>query len=426
MSPLKGAISVPGDKSISHRALIFSVLTRGKARVENLSPAEDVQSTRKCLGELGLASRELGKGLLEVDSEGLESLRAPARVLDAGNSGTTIRLLAGLVAGRPFESKFDGDASLRRRTMKRILEPLSSMGAKYEATSGDLPPFKIHGGNLVGRHFDLNVASAQVEACLLLSGLQADGMTSVKVPHPVRDHTSRMFEHLAIPFERTDQLTLLVRRLVNPPTARDMSVPGDLSSAAFFLVAAACMEGSDLTLTGVGLNPGRTLILDVLERMGASIEIENRREQCGEPVGDIRIQSRGGGRELTGCVIGGDEVALGIDELPVLALAGTVCSGEMVVSGAEDLRHKESDRISSIVGNLKAAGADVDETPDGFIVRGQRSISGGSTWKTFGDHRLAMTGMVASLVFDEPVEIDDDQCIAVSYPGFKTDLHQLL
>jgi|AGTN01.1.fsa_nt_gi 3-phosphoshikimate 1-carboxyvinyltransferase len=415
----------------------MSAFSSGRCRVFNLSPAADVRSTADCLRKAGLrigkdwtaqaslagaTGTESGPSF-EIESHGIDSLTAPTAILDAGNSGTTMRLLSGLMAGRPFSCRFDGDASLRKRTMKRIFDPLRQMGATIISENEPYAPFSIEGGNLKGQEFQLTVASAQVEACLLLAGLQADGVTSVSTSGGVRDHTRRMFEHLKVPFSIDKNGSLSVSRLADPLNAFDLTVPADISSAAFFMVAAACAPGSELLLEATGINPGRTLVIDVLKSMGAHIEIGNERDVSGEPIADILVKNSG---PLNGCTISGDVVASGIDELPVLALAGCVCEGEFSVSGASELRHKESDRITAIVSNLARAGVDVEEREDGFVIRGKRSIPGASDWLTHGDHRLAMTGLVASLIFEQPLKLDSKDSIAVSYPGFEEDLKTLL
>ncbi len=426
MSSLQGFLTVPGDKSISHRALIFSAFAEGRVQIDNLSPAHDVRSTADCLKKLGLTVvvREVNgiPSTIEIESGGISSLKEPSAVLDAGNSGTTMRLLAGLVAGRPFVSRFDGDESLRRRTMKRVIQPLSEMGARVRAAEDMYAPFEITGHQLYGKNFSLAVASAQVEACILLAGLQARGETVVTAPYTVRDHTRRMMSFLAIPFHSHER-TIGVSCLTKPISPYHVTVPSDISSAAFFMVAAALTPGSDLTLQAVGTNPGRTLIVDVLRSMGAEIEISNNRELCGEPVSDVRVRYRG---PLSGVSLRKEEIARGIDEIPILSLAGALSQGTFEVSGAEELRHKESDRIKALCANLLPAGVDVVERPDGFVITGKRSIPGGSVWSTKGDHRLAMTGMIASLVFEQEVEIDDRDCMSVSYPGFAADLSQVL
>jgi 3-phosphoshikimate 1-carboxyvinyltransferase len=421
MAPFTGSLTVPGDKSISHRALIFSAFSKGKSRVLNCSPAHDVESSAQCLRKLGLSISRGDNGVLEIESAGIDSLVASNQILDAGNSGTTVRLMSGLVAGRPFTSQFDGDASLRKRTMKRIFDPLRELGATVSAIEDTFAPFAITGGNLIGKSFDLKVASAQVEACILLAGLQADGETSVSAPHTVRDHTRRMFQYIGIPFSKNGK-TLSVKRLEKPVEAYELTVPSDISSAAFFMVAAACSPGSDLTLTSVGMNPGRTLIVDILRSMGASVEIQNVRDLCGEPVADINVKYNG---RLKGFSVPPSSIASGIDEIPILAIAGALCEGEFKVSGAVELRHKESDRITSLCDNLKLAGVKVEEQPDGFTIKGQKAIRGGSPWLTHLDHRLAMTGLIASQVFDAQLSIDDPACMSVSYPSFAMDLSRL-
>lgn len=423
---LTGTLRVPGDKSITHRGLIFSALARGRVAITGASTAVDCRSSADCLRALGLSidmdNAPEGRRFL-VESGGLDSLKEPAGPLDAGNSGTTMRLLAGLLAGRPFTSILTGDASLRRRTMKRVIEPLAVMGAVIEAEGGDFAPLSIRGGNLHGADFDLEVASAQVETCIVLAGLQADGRTSVTIPSLVRDHSRRLFDHIGIEYQSSDPLNLAVGRLQAPLAPFDLEVPADISSAAFFMVAAALIPGSSVTLTRVGVNPGRVLIVDLLREMGASIEAVSSGNLGTEPVADLRIRQR---ERLDGVSVGADRIAAGIDELPVLALAGAFCRGRLTVTGAAELRHKESDRISLICRNLASAGARVEELPDGFVIEGGEELKGGSAWLTAGDHRLAMTGRIASLLCREPVAIEDPACIGVSYPEFDDHLDSLI
>jgi 3-phosphoshikimate 1-carboxyvinyltransferase len=366
---LQGKINVPGDKSITHRALIFACLTEGVSKIEGLSPAHDCVSTANCLKALGVDIELSQKGAqitAIVKSNGLPGLKSSDEILDAGNSGTTIRLMAGLVAGRQGKFSFDGDASLRKRPMKRVLTPLQEMGAKVTyLTSAGVAPFAIEGAELEAKNFDLDVASAQVETAILLAGLQADGKTTVTLPFPARDHTRRMFKYLGIPFEAHNELSTSVQKLDLSIPSKDIVVPADISSAAFFLIAAAIIPGSDVTLKNVGINPGRTLILDVLSRMNADIKVVDVDAFAGEPVADIRVKYNG---PLSSATISGEEIARGIDEIPILALAGALSKGELIVTGAEELRHKESDRLDLIVTNMKNAGADIDLLPDGFSV----------------------------------------------------------
>lgn len=416
-------MQVPGDKSISHRALIFSTLASGTCKVSRLSPAEDCQSTIKCLRALGLKIEE-HDGIYEIVTSGPGGLSKPSETLNAGNSGTTIRLMAGLAAGLNFTVTFDGDSSLRKRPMGRVLSPLCEMGLKAEYPNEEnYPPFAVTGGHLQGKDFKLNVASAQVQTALMLAGLQSDGVTTVSLPSAARSHTEKMFEYIGVPFEvSADGLTTSVKRLDKPVTAYALTVPGDISSAAFFMVAAACAPGSHVRLSDVGLNVGRTLVIDVLREMGADIVVEDEKLQAGEPVGTIVVK---GTRRLKGTTIAGDRIAAGIDEIPILALAGAFCEGVLSVRDAAELRVKESDRLTAISNNLRAAGCEVKEYDDGFDVHGQDRPVGGSDWQTFGDHRLAMTGLIASLLCQRPIAVDDTACAAVSYPTFQEHLSLL-
>jgi 3-phosphoshikimate 1-carboxyvinyltransferase len=420
---IHGTLQIPGDKSISHRALIFSLLAKGKCRVTRLSPAADCQSTADCLSSLGVTITKQAPGEYEIDSPGLHGLRESARVLDAGNSGTTIRLMSGVLAGQPFASTLDGDESLQKRPMSRVLNHLVEMGAKVlYAEKENYAPFQISGGKLHGKQFKLSIASAQVQTAIILAGLQAEGKTSVELPSIVRDHTERMLRHAKVPFVQ-DGLTTTVSRLDQCVDGFNVNVAGDISSAAFFMVAAACLPGSELRLPNVGLNKGRALVVDVLREMGADIAIEDEREEGGEPMATIIV--RGAGR-LKPVTVGGDRIAAGIDEIPILALAGAVCDGVFSVRDAAELRVKESDRLALICANLRAAGAKVDEQQDGFDIHGVSQLAGGCDWKTDGDHRLAMMGIVASAICKNPVRVDTPACVVVSYPNFEADLASVL
>lgn len=421
---IKGTLQVPGDKSISHRSLIFSLLAKGKCRVTRLSPAADCQSTAECLRSLGVHIERTAEGEYEIESPGLAGLRQSARLLDAGNSGTTIRLMCGILAGQPFPSVLDGDDSLRKRPMSRVLNYLAEMGAvvKY-LERDDFAPFQISGAHLQGQNFKLAIASAQVQTAIILAGLQADGETSVQLPAVVRDHTERMLRHTGVPFGQ-EGLVTSVSRLTKPVDGFQINVAGDISSAAFFMVAAACMPGSELHLPNVGMNAGRTLVIDVLKEMGADISVENAREDCGEPVATVVVR---GGARLKGVTIGGDRIAVGIDEIPILSLAGALCEGTFAVRDASELRVKESDRLKLICANLRAAGANVTgEFADGFDIEGVQQLNGGCHWQTDHDHRLAMMGLVADAICEESVEVDNAQCVSVSYPNFEMDLNSVL
>lgn len=430
MKSLRGTLQVPGDKSISHRALIFAALSRGVCKVYGLSLAFDCISSADCLRQLGLSFERRsasGNGKREpallIKSPGLAGLSRPDTALFAGNSGTTVRLLAGLLAGRAFCCELDGDDSLRRRPMSRVLKPLSIMGARFTYLQQENhPPFLIEGGALAGKSFELEQASAQVQTALLLAGLQADGITRVKVPEPVRDHTSRMFRYIGVPFQTEGDTVVSVSRLEKPVEGFTVDIPADISSAAFFMVAAASLPGSEVLFTNVAINPGRDLVLQVLKEMGADIDIVERRELCAEPIADILVK---GGKLGGSALVEADRLASGIDEIPILALAAALSHGQLTVRDAAELRVKESDRLSAIVNNLKAAGADIDESEAGFVIRGKGRLPGGSEWLALNDHRMAMTGLVASLASDNPIAVDNDACVAVSYPEFIQDLSRL-
>jgi 3-phosphoshikimate 1-carboxyvinyltransferase len=453
---LKGTLSVPGDKSISHRALIFSSLVEGKVEIINCSPAADCASSADCLRLLGLTITNSGSqttaqtnisssatSSITVQSPGLSGLKAPKAPLFTGNSGTTIRLLSGLLAGQPFTSILDGDASIRKRPMGRILKPLEEMGASVKYLAADerrVPiaytpaaagtvnngsahaPFELIGNELQGKTFSLNIASAQVQTAILLAGLQSKGQTVVSLPDPVRDHTTRMFRWLEIPFESTGDTLLSVRRLTAKIKGKRIRVPADISSAAFMLVGAALCPGSKIILKDVGINEGRLLVTNVLKRMGADITFENERALGFEPVADIRLNFAG---RLQGTTIAGSEVATGIDEIPILALCGALCQGTFIVKDAAELKHKESNRLTAIIDNLKRAGADIEGLADGFLIHGKESLKGGSLWQTFDDHRLAMAGMIAQLVCQDGLQLEETDSVKISYPTFSRDLNSL-
>jgi 3-phosphoshikimate 1-carboxyvinyltransferase len=399
---------VPGDKSISHRAAILGALARGTTRVSGFLRAEDCLSTLRCLRALGASIDERGNDL-EIRGS---ALREPEEILDVGNSGTTIRLLAGVLAGQAFHSVLTGDASVRRRPMDRVADPLRRMGARISGRqAGRLAPLAIDGGGLRGIAYATPVASAQVKSAVLLAGLFADGETVVQEPSQSRDHTERMLGAFGAEVVR-DGLTT---RLRGPQVLRgaEVRVPGDLSSAAFLLVAAALVPGSELQIADVGLNPTRAGVLDILKMMGAAVEIRDLRDEAGEPVGTVWVRA---GR-LHGVTIGGALIPRAIDELPVLAVAASLAEGETVIRDAAELRVKESDRVEALARELGRLGATVEAQPDGLAVVGARRLRGGSV-RSGGDHRIAMALAVAGLCADGPVTIDDPACIETSFPGF--------
>lgn len=412
---LRGTVRVPGDKSISHRAVLLGALAHGTTRVEGFLRAEDCLATVRCVRGLGRDVDEDGERLTVHGGP----LREPEDVLDAGNSGTTIRLLTGILAGQPFSSVITGDASIRRRPMDRVVEPLRRMGARITGRAGGrLAPLAIAGAPLRPIAYASPVASAQVKSAILLAGLFAGGETAVTEPSLSRDHTERMLGTFGAPVRR-DGLTV---RVAGPGalSAAAVRVPGDISSAAFFLVGAAIVPGSAVTVRGVGLNPTRTGVLDALRAMGAAVEIEHARDDGGEPSGDVTVRAA----PLHGTTIGGDLIPRLIDELPVLAVAASVAEGETIIKDAAELRVKESDRIAVLAGELGAIGARVEARPDGLAIRGVPHLRGGRA-ASGGDHRVAMALAVAGLRAAAPVTVDGTECIRTSFPGFEETLRRL-
>jgi 3-phosphoshikimate 1-carboxyvinyltransferase len=430
--PLQGRVAVPGDKSISHRALLLGAIAEGTGRVENFLPAADCRATLGVVRALGIEVEELSATSLIVHGRGLRGLQEPDDVLNCVRSGTTMRLLAGILAGQPFLSVLSGETQLRRRPMARIAEPLRQMGATVLGRDGGrLPPLAIRGGELHGVEYTLPVASAQVKSALLLAGLYADGPTRLHVPGPARDHTERMLMtlggELGVEEPATGQSG--IEKLGGGeigiwPEQRlravDVQVPGDFSSAAFLIVAAALEPGSEIAIEGVGANPTRTGLLDVLWAMGAEISLENERIESGEPVADLVVRASA----LRGVEVSGDTVVRMIDEFPVLAVAATQAQGETVVRDAAELRVKETDRIATTVEELRRLGVEIDARPDGFVVHGPTPLRGAAV-DSHGDHRLAMALAVAGLVARGETVVQDVACIGDSFPGFEATLASL-
>ncbi|HUW65261.1 MAG TPA: 3-phosphoshikimate 1-carboxyvinyltransferase [Spirochaetia bacterium] len=407
-----GRTTVPGDKSVSHRAAMLGALAEGETVIENFLGGQDCLSTLGCLRALGVAVGGPLSGVVRVTGCGLDGLQEPQDVLDAGNSGTTMRLLLGILAGQPFFSVITGDASLRSRPMARVIGPLTSMGARIAGRAGDSrAPLAVSGGGLSSSSLAIPTASAQVKSAILLAGLFADGVTTVTEPSPSRDHTERLLRAFGGTVEKEGCRVAVAGR----PSLQGqrIRVPGDISSAAFLLVAAAILPGSELTVDNVGLNPTRSGVLEVLAAMGAGVTIEGRREECGEPVGSVRI--RGG--PLSGTVIGGDLIPRLIDEIPVLAVAAACARGTTVIRDAAELKVKESDRIATVVRLLSRMGADITATADGMVINGGLPLAG-AVLESFSDHRLAMAAAVAGLVARGETVIPGEKVIDVSFPGF--------
>ncbi len=411
---LTGTLRMPGDKSIAHRALILGAMAQGEQVIGGLPDSGDVRSTAECLRALGCR--------ITVGQDGRLVVRAGRWTADpdlyAGNSGTTARLLAGLVAGRRLDCRIDGDESLRERPMARIAEPLTRMGANVRTRPGGRLPMQVRGGNLKGIVYRPEVASAQVKSAILIAGLHAEGKTTVVEPVPTRDHTENLLTAMGVPVERKNGSVSVSNRC--RPGGIGVEIPGDVSSAVFFVVAASLLRGSEICLRGTGINPTRTGAIQVLREMGARIELANVGSCAGEPVADIIVRSE----PLKAVDIDGSIVPALIDELPILAVAATQAEGVTTVRGAGELRHKESDRIRSTVRNLSRLGADIEEMEDGFVVRGPSNLKGAEV-QSFGDHRAAMSMAVAGLVADGETRIQDAGAAGISYPGFFDDLREL-
>jgi 3-phosphoshikimate 1-carboxyvinyltransferase len=408
--PLRGSVQVPGDKSVSHRALMLAALAEGESRISGFLEGEDTRATAAVLAQLGVSIQAPAPGERLVHGVGLHGLRGCAQALDCGNAGTGMRLLAGLLAGQAFDSMLVGDASLSRRPMGRVIDPLHQMGARIDSRDG-LPPLRVHGGQrLRGIRYALPVASAQVKSALLLAGLYAEGKTEVVEPHPTRDYTERMLAAFGWPISFAPGRARLGGG--HALRATDVQVPADFSSAAFLLVAASLVPGSELHLRAVGLNPRRTGLLPALRLMGADIEVLDERSSGGEPVADLRVRHA----PLHGIELPAALVPDMFDAFPVLFVAAAASRGTTVITGASELRVKESDRIASMAAGLRALGVRVEETPDGAVITG--GTFGTGTIASHGDHRVAMSFAVAGLIAAGEVRIEDCRNVATSFPGF--------
>ena len=409
-----GEITPPGDKSISHRAVIFASQSKGKSRVRNLLISEDTMRTVEVMREMGVEIKG-EKGDLIVEGVGMDGLKEPERTLYCGNSGTTIRLMLGVLASRDFFSVLTGDESLTKRPMGRVTSPLKKMGANIlgRKNAGYLP-LAINGGGLKGICYDMPVSSAQVKSALILAGMKAGGATRISDPGRSRDHTERMMEWLGIPV--SEDKGYIVVNPVSEFDARDIEIAGDISAAAFFIVGVLITPGSELMLRGVSVNPGRTGLINALTSMGANIDISNRRDISGEPVADLLVVSS----DLKGITVKGDSITDMIDEIPILAVAAAFSDGETIIKDAGELRVKESDRIKTTVVNLMRMGVVVEELKDGMVISGRAEygyLNGGRV-NSFGDHRVAMSAAIAGLASKNGVTITDIDCVNTSFPEF--------
>ncbi|MCO6450391.1 MAG: 3-phosphoshikimate 1-carboxyvinyltransferase [Caldilineales bacterium] len=418
--PLVGTTAVPADKSITHRSLLFAAIAEGESRVRNYLDGGDCRATLGVVRRLGVQVDESSAGEWRIHGRGLHGLQEPEEALDCVNSGTTARLLAGLMAGQPFHSVIVGSEQLRKRPMRRVVEPLRMMGADIAGRDGGrLLPLSFRGGAISGIDYEMPVASAQVKSCLLLAGMFAAGLTVVREPGPARDHTERMLAAMGAPVRRLGS-ALSIEQPRQPLTPLDITVPGDFSSAAFLLAAAAVVPDSDLHLTEVGVNPTRRGLLDALIEMGAEVSMDNWGEAVGEPTGDLHVRPG----HLQAITLGGADIVTLIDELPVFAVLATQAHGTTVVKDAAELRVKETDRIATTVEELRKLGARIEATPDGFVVEGPTKLVGARV-HSHGDHRLTMALAVAGMMAEGVTAIEEAECVSDSFPGFERVLARL-
>tara|TARA_B110000438_G_scaffold101946_1_gene100846 strand:+ start:6039 stop:7319 length:1281 start_codon:yes stop_codon:yes gene_type:complete len=417
VNSLRGDINIPSDKSLSHRAVMFNAIASGKAKISNFLMGDDCLSTIDVLSKLGVEIKVENNNVYTY-GKGLNSLKEPKDTLYVGNSGTTIRLMSGVLAGRKFKSILDGDSSIRKRPMKRIIDPLSMMGANISANNNnDNAPIMFDGGILIGLDYDLPVASAQLKSALILAGLRSQDEIIIREKAISRDHTERLLSAMGAKISKNN---LEIKVSPSDLFARDIVIPGDISSASFWLVAGAIHKNSDIFIRNVGINETRSGIISVLERMGAQMTFYNKVDYSGEPACDMNIKTS----NLKGTTISGAEIPLLIDEIPIIALAAVFAEGETKIIDAKELRYKESDRISLTVNWMKSAGAEVQELDDGMIITGTGNLNGG-TFSSHGDHRLAMTLGIASLISNNNITIDKAEASNVSYPSFWDTLKNL-
>ncbi len=421
ITTLHGEITVPGDKSISHRSVMLGALAKGTTEVTGFLQGADCLSSISCFRKMGITiENNPATNVVRITGNGLHGLKEPNTTLDVGNSGTTTRLMSGILAAQPFTSTVDGDSSIRKRPMGRIMTPLSMMGAKFESMMTDkCAPFKVYGGNLKGIHYDSPVASAQVKSAILLAGLYAQGITSVTEPSLSRNHTELMLESFGVTV-RSEGNTATVTP-AKELTAQKIQVPGDISSAAYFIVAGLITPNSEITIKNVGINPTRDGILTVCKKMGANISLSNIRNDIGEPIADITVKTS----SLHGCTIEGDIIPKLIDEIPVIAIMAAFADGTTTIKDAQELKVKESNRIDVMVENLSAMGADIEGTEDGMIIHGGKPLHG-ATIDSKLDHRIAMSFTIAGGLADGDSTILGAECVNISYPGFYKDVEGLM
>ena len=416
---LRGTLSVPGDKSISHRGVMFGSIAKGTTELTGFLDGADCRSTIACFRAMGIKIEQV-KDHVMIHGNGLHGLQAPTSMLDVGNSGTTTRLISGILSAQNFTSELNGDASIQKRPMKRIMDPLSQMGANIVSLKGnDCAPLRITGQPLHGIHYNSPVASAQVKSCILLAGLYADGETSVTEPAISRNHTELMLGGFGATI-RSEGNTAIIQP-AKELYGQQIAIPGDISSAAYFIAAGLIAEDADILITNVNTNPTRAGIIEVAKAMGGKITLENERIVSGEPVADLHVTSS----ELHGCEISGDIIPTLIDEIPVIAVMASAAVGTTTIRDAAELRVKESDRIATVTENLSAMGCDITPTENGMIIQGGKALHG-ATIQTYLDHRIAMAFTVASLLTEEEVTLDHPECVTISYPEFYQDFQKIM
>lgn len=408
---LRGTLKIPGDKSISHRSIMFGAMAKGRTTVDGFLLGDDCLSTISCFRKLGV-DIDVDGTHVSIKSNGISNWEEPQEILNTGNSGTTTRLMLGILAGSNVHSVLIGDESIARRPMKRVIGPLLEMGAQITGRSGgQFTPLAVQGKDLQGIDYQMPVASAQVKSAILLAGLSAKGTTIVRETESTRDHTERMLRQFGVDIQSENGTIRL--KGGQELTSTHIDVPGDISSAAFFLVAGAIADNSEITLVDVGINPTRTGIIDVLQRMGATIQVNENESFGEEPVGSITIKTS----QLQAIEISGDLIPRLIDEIPVIALLATQANGVTIIKDAAELKVKETDRITAVVNELKKLGADIKATDDGMIIKGPTQLSGGIV-NSYGDHRIGMMGAIASVIANDSIVIEDSSCISISYPNF--------
>lgn len=406
--PLTGTIEIPADKSITHRAFMFAALTKGKVKVSNFSKGADCMSTLKIIQQLGCDVEFINEKELIIDAT--NALKSPNSPLDCGNSGTTTRLMMGILAGQNFDCEMFGDSSLSKRPMKRVIAPLEQMGANFSHTDYKLP-LTIKGKTLEAINYNSPLASAQVKSCILLAGLNANGTTTFTEPYKSRNHTELMFEYMGADIKVENNKVSINKSQLNPV---DITVCGDISSAAFFMVAALIVPNSDIIIKNVGINETRAGIIEVLKNMNGDIEFLNERLVSNEKVADIRVKYS----ELKATTIQGSIIPRLIDEIPVITVAASQANGTTIIKDAQDLRNKEADRITAVKTELKKLGCDIEETPDGFIINGKTELNGNCEIECYHDHRIAMSAYVAGLICNQPIKINEFQWVDISFPEF--------